>query len=188
VSDFSDEDFEEEDELERQAVRFVEEFQTWLNQSKEFQLLMRTKIQDLLGLHKALEEENFAHELRCLAYVFDGELQHVPQLMKNNSASFWQEKVRNRAFTLKNLSATQIYSKLLSRQHTYFETCLNYQIKQNLDTFSNLTVRQLTKSAFRKTCRDVGMTQIETHLFVKLISGAKGPTKAKLDAYVKEQK
>jgi len=54
VSDFSDEDFEEENELERQAVRFVEEFQTWLNQSKEFQLLMRTKIQDLLGLHKAL--------------------------------------------------------------------------------------------------------------------------------------
>ncbi len=78
VSDFSDEDFNAEDEVERSAVRFVEEFQTWLNQNKEFQNLMRTSITDLMGLHRALEEENFAHELRCLAYVFEGDLRNVP--------------------------------------------------------------------------------------------------------------
>lgn len=36
VSDFSDEDFNAEEDLERIAVKFVEDFQTWLNQNKEF--------------------------------------------------------------------------------------------------------------------------------------------------------
>ena len=76
---------------------------------------MRTSITDLISLHRALEEENFVHELRCLAYVFEGDIRNIPQQMKIQSANYWQECVRNRAFSLKNLSATQIYSKILSR-------------------------------------------------------------------------
>lgn len=112
---------------------------------------MRTKITGLLSLHNALNEENFVHELRCLAYVFDGELEHVPVLMKNNSASFWQEKVHNRAFTLKTLSATQIYNKLLSKSQNleYYEACLSQQIKSNLEVFTHSSIRLLTKSSYR---------------------------------------
>lgn len=87
---------------------------------------MRTSITDLMSLNQALEEENFSHELRCLAYVFEGDLRTIPNQMKLNPVSFWQESVRNRAFSLKNLSATQIYGKILFKSHSlaYFEACL----------------------------------------------------------------
>ena len=89
--------------------------------------MLKTKITNLLGLHLALQEENFEHDVRCLGYVFEGDMHQIPFQMKNNPVSFWQEKVRNNVFTIKNLSATQIYNKLLAKEHSYkyYKECLS---------------------------------------------------------------
>lgn len=50
---------------------------------------------------------------------------------------------------------------------------------------SNLTSRQLTKSVFRKICLEIGLTSIETHLLIKLISDTKGPKKSLLESQIK---
>lgn len=46
----------------------------------------------------------------------------------------------------------------------------------------------MTKPIFRKICLEQGLTSIETHLLIKLISDGKGPKKSKLDEYIRTQK
>jgi len=58
-------------------------------------------------------------------------------------------------------------------------------LNKNLNAFTNLTSRTIVKTSFRKICLDVGLTHIETQVFIKLISDEKGPNKIKLDAYIK---